>query len=252
MSSVLSPDSSFVGDERPVQVGWRVAELAAEAGISVAVLRSYQAKGLLPPPRHEGRDAWYSQAHLDRLHAIADRKARGWSLAAIAEELAAPGAPAPVGDEPVMRLRDLAQRTGVPAEMLRSLEASGLLRGRSAPDGPRYSDADARAVEAVLLLVGSGIPIDRFVDVAEVQIAAVGELADGALDLYRRHVAEPLRLAHPERGAEAEREAVEVMAAAIGRLAGYLAEREILRRSGVSLPDPGEVGSSADAVGGHR
>ncbi|MBV8236536.1 MAG: MerR family transcriptional regulator, partial [Acidimicrobiia bacterium] len=46
---------------------YRVQELAREAGIRVELLRSYQSKGLLPPPRHEGRVAWYGPRHLERL-----------------------------------------------------------------------------------------------------------------------------------------------------------------------------------------
>ena len=41
-------------------VEYRVEELAEEAGITVELLRSYQSKGLVPPPRHEGRAAWYN------------------------------------------------------------------------------------------------------------------------------------------------------------------------------------------------
>src|SRR5262245_63654987 len=68
---------------------YRAADLAAEVGISVALLRSYQSKGLLPPPRHEGRVAWYGPHHRERLLHILDLKARGFSLRMIAETVEA-------------------------------------------------------------------------------------------------------------------------------------------------------------------
>ena len=51
---------------------YRVEELAAGAGVSVEALRSYQSKGLLPPPRHEGRVAIYGDQHARRLREILD------------------------------------------------------------------------------------------------------------------------------------------------------------------------------------
>ena len=38
-------------------VAYRVEELAAAAGVSVELLRSYQTKGLVDPPRRDGRVA---------------------------------------------------------------------------------------------------------------------------------------------------------------------------------------------------
>ena len=52
---------------RAPRVELRAEELADQAGISVQLLRSYQSKGLLPPPRHEGRVAWYGPHHAERL-----------------------------------------------------------------------------------------------------------------------------------------------------------------------------------------
>ena len=45
----------------------RVEQLSARAGVSVDTIRYYQSKGLLDPPRREGRVAWYDDGHLDRL-----------------------------------------------------------------------------------------------------------------------------------------------------------------------------------------
>ncbi|MFD6811575.1 MerR family DNA-binding transcriptional regulator, partial [Streptomyces anthocyanicus] len=38
---------------------YRMTELAEAAGITVRTLRFYRERGLIPPPRREGRIAWY-------------------------------------------------------------------------------------------------------------------------------------------------------------------------------------------------
>jgi DNA-binding transcriptional MerR regulator len=211
---------------------YRAQELAQAAGISVAVLRSYQSKGLLPPPRHRGRVAEYGSHHLERLRRIVELKARGHSLASIGEQL-----DTPVGlrlDEPGnegLRLRDVAEQSGVPIEMLRSLEASGVLRPRRGDDGPLYGTADVRVVGCMLLLVGSGIPMDRFLEVVERHIESSKATADDAVELFRRFVEEPLRASVGGGEEQAElrvAQALEAMAAAIGELAAYLIERQVL------------------------
>jgi DNA-binding transcriptional MerR regulator len=61
----------------------RIDELAVQAGVTSRTIRDYQARGLLPPPRLEGRTGWYSQEHLARLELIDDLQERGFSLAAV-------------------------------------------------------------------------------------------------------------------------------------------------------------------------
>lgn len=61
----------------------RIDELAVAAGVTSRTIRDYQARGLLPPPRLEGRTGWYSREHLARLGLIADLQERGFSLAAV-------------------------------------------------------------------------------------------------------------------------------------------------------------------------
>lgn len=219
-------------------VNYRAQELAEAAGISVAALRSYQSKGLVPPPRHEGRVALYGTHHLDRLRRIVDLKSRGHSLASIAEQL-----DAPVGlriDEPseaALRLRDVSEESGVPIEMLRSLEASGVLRPRHGPDGPIYGGADVRVVGCVLLLVGSGIPMDEFLRVTEDQVEVGGRVAEGAVGLFRQFVEGPLRAAvGSDQADDRVEEALASMAAAIGELAAYLVERQVVA-SGNGAPE---------------
>lgn len=192
---------------------YRVEELAQEAGISVELLRSYQSKGLLPAPRHEGRLALYGRRHLDRLEQIRQLKSRGYSLKAIAELLGRRG-PVAVppsmavevpGEEETFTLREVAEQSGVPPAMLRSLEASGVLRPRRFNDELRYTALDVRAVRMLLSLLGSGLPMEEFMRVARVQIDAADRVAVGAVELFLRYVREPLQRSGMDDIEEAER-----------------------------------------------
>ncbi|MYW69238.1 MerR family transcriptional regulator [Streptomyces sp. SID8379] len=60
-------------------------ELAEAAGITVRTVRFYRERGLIRPPRREGRIAWYDDTHLARLQTIAQLLERGHTLNGIAE-----------------------------------------------------------------------------------------------------------------------------------------------------------------------
>jgi DNA-binding transcriptional MerR regulator len=185
-------------------VAYRVAELAAAAGMSVELVRSYQTKGLLEAPRREGRLALYSERHLERLREIKALKDKGYSLKAIAGllersrphdgERPVPTSPAG-GDDERLASHELAERTRVPLAVLRSLEASGVIRPRRGRGGPYYTGADVRAVKMLLTLIGVGLPMEEFMRLARLQIATMQEVAAGAVELYVQYVGEPLRAA---------------------------------------------------------
>jgi DNA-binding transcriptional MerR regulator len=61
----------------------RVEQLSVRCGLSVDTIRYYQSKGLLDPPRRQGRVAWYQDDHLHRLARIRSLQQRGFTLAAI-------------------------------------------------------------------------------------------------------------------------------------------------------------------------
>lgn len=183
----------------PSQREYRVDELATAAGISVELLRSYQSKGLLPPPRHEGRIAFYGEHHLKRLEEIRTLKSRGYSLRLIAntlsEERARSGHSAQRlrEAEESISLREVAERTGVPPAVLRSLEATGVLRPRHLGEERHYTEGDVQAVRMVLALVGDGVPMEEFLAVAKMQLDTSDQVADAAAALFMRYVREPLR-----------------------------------------------------------
>lgn len=66
---------------------YRLDELAQKAGIATTTVRLYRTKGLLPPPRLQGRTGWFSESHLTRLRLIARLQADGHSLAGIGKLL---------------------------------------------------------------------------------------------------------------------------------------------------------------------
>jgi DNA-binding transcriptional MerR regulator len=190
---------------------YRVQDLAERAGVTVELLRSYQSKGLLPPPRHEGRVAWYGPKHLERLRLIRDLKERGYSLRMVVRALdqapeQQPETPGTLDiPENRLTLAELAQRSRVPPAMLRSLEGSGLLRPRRSGRERWYTEADVRAVRMLLSLLGGGLPMEELMRVASVQIDAAGAVAEGAVELFMTYVREPLRHAGLPQREQAER-----------------------------------------------
>jgi DNA-binding transcriptional MerR regulator len=67
----------------PTKNEWTIDELARKAGTTTRNIRSYQTKGILPPPRMVGRVGYYSEGHLARLKYTAGLQERGFSLASI-------------------------------------------------------------------------------------------------------------------------------------------------------------------------
>jgi len=68
---------------------YRIDELARTVGTTVRNVRAYQDRGLLAPPRIDGRVGIYTDAHLARLRIIQSFLERGYATAQIAELLTA-------------------------------------------------------------------------------------------------------------------------------------------------------------------
>jgi DNA-binding transcriptional MerR regulator len=213
---------------------YRADDLATEVGISVQLLRSYQSKGLLPPPRHEGRVAWYGPHHRERLLHIRQLKERGFSLRMIAEALdeGPEAALSLVEEREILRLGDVAERSGVPIELLRALEASGLLRPHHLAAGDRYSDADVRFVRNVLTLLGVGLSLEDLMRIARRPLEMSDALGRDVIDAWSALVGARLRRTagdgrehdHAERIATS----VRALAAIVGQLVAYRVERAVL------------------------
>jgi DNA-binding transcriptional MerR regulator len=191
---------------------YRVEELAEEVGISVELLRSYQSRGLVPPPRHVGRVAFYDVRHLERLRWIRDLKARGYSLRMIEQTLdqgesdTRPATVLPLeAGEQWLTLEEVAAQSSVRPGVLRSFEASGILRPRLVHGEERYTTADVRAVRMLLTLIGGGLPMEELMRVAHVQLDAAESVAAGAVDLFMKYGRGPLLAAGLPQKEEAER-----------------------------------------------
>ncbi len=180
----------------------RVEELARRTDTSVDTIRFYQKRGLLSPPRREGRVAWYGDDHLERLQRVRDLQARGFSLAVIRRlltgELDAADEPlaaavVDAADGELLTLDELAARAGVPAALLDAILREGLLVPRSRDGEVRFAAADAALVSAGLRLLEVGLPLPELLDLARRHHAATRAIAEDAVTLFDEHVREPLR-----------------------------------------------------------
>jgi DNA-binding transcriptional MerR regulator len=143
-------------------------ELADKAGITIRTLRFYRERRLIPPPRREGRIAWYDDTHLARLHTISALIERGHTLSGIAElaeafdhgrdvgELLGLGAPT---EETPVRLTPeaLADHFGdqaTPENLSAALEL-----GYLAIDGGEIVHISRRLLDVSAALVREGIPL---------------------------------------------------------------------------------------------
>jgi DNA-binding transcriptional MerR regulator len=147
---------------------YRMEELARLAGITVRTLRFYRERKLIPPPRREGRIAWYDDHHLARLRTIAALLERGHTLTGIAELAEALdhgrdvadllGVAAPTEEEPVrLTPEELAARFEgeVTAENL----AAALDLGYLGTDGDEIVHISRRLLDVSSALVREGIPL---------------------------------------------------------------------------------------------
>lgn len=64
---------------------YRLDELATLSGVSARNIRAYRERGLLDPPRREGRSAFYEDRHLSQLRAINELLRKGFTSAHIAD-----------------------------------------------------------------------------------------------------------------------------------------------------------------------
>ncbi|MEU6890564.1 MerR family transcriptional regulator [Streptomyces sp. NPDC046557] len=191
---------------------YRREDVARAAGVKVRNLRYYQERGLLPPPRREGRVAWYSDDHLTRLRLISDLLGRGYSVNGIAELLDAwergGGLSQLLGleramtgdweqEEPVTmstaELRDLFGAAATAEDTRRAAEL-GYVR----IDGDRVTHRSRRLLEATLTLVRQGMPLAEILDAGDFVQDQAAALADRFVGLFRRHVIGPGGLVGPD------------------------------------------------------
>ncbi len=196
-----APDSP-AGAPGPGTREFRMADLAREAGITVRTLRFYRERKLIPPPRREGRIAWYNEHHLARLRTIAGLLERGHTLGGIAELLAAFDTGRDVGE--LLGLEDTlvapwSEETPVrltPEELAdhfkddvtpENLSAS-LDIGYLAVDGDEFVHISRRLLDASTELVAGGVPLSAVLQAGREVRAHADALADLFISVIRTHV----------------------------------------------------------------
>ena len=182
---------------------YRVEELAQAAGVRVDTVRFYQGRGLIPPPRRQGRVAFYAEAHLRRLRRIRALLDQGFKLAQIGRVLdsEADGAGSGAAAEPLLRAlvaermgerslsrAELAAESGLPDSLLAAAEQAGLMEPARIAGEERYTTADLEMARAALALLGAGLPLAELLQVATRHAGNVRELADAGIDLFDDYI----------------------------------------------------------------
>ncbi|MFD9617077.1 MerR family transcriptional regulator [Streptomyces virginiae] len=225
---------------------YRREDVARAAGVKVRNLRYYQERGLLPPPRREGRIAWYSDDHLTRLRLISDLLGRGYTVNGIAELLQAweegGGLSQLLGleremtrdwvqEEPVtLSRRELRELFGPTATAEDTRRAAEL--GYVTIDGDLVTYPNRRLLEATLTLVRQGVPLAEILDAGEFVQAQAAAVADRFVGLFRRYVVDaagPEGLAGLERLSATQLQHITAAVAALRPVAGEVVTSEFAR-----------------------
>jgi DNA-binding transcriptional MerR regulator len=160
---------------------YRIDELARAAGTTVRNVRVYQERGLLPPPRRQGRVGIFSDAHLARLRLIGQLLDRGYTFAHITELVAAweqgrdlgtvlgleEALADPWSDEipGYVTVDELVERFGddavTPDTLAKAVEVGAL-----EPEGDRFRVPSPRLLHAGAEMVDSGIPLADVLELA--------------------------------------------------------------------------------------
>jgi DNA-binding transcriptional MerR regulator len=173
---------------------YRVEQLAAAAQIPVDTLRFYQARGLLPAPRREGRIAVYEDLHLERLTRIRTLQQQGFSLSQIQRVLEQPARESEepllaalleesVGERTLSR-EAFAAESGMPEVMILAAERAGLFEPVVVAGEPHFVEADLGMARAGLTLLEAGIPLQELLELSTRHAQNVQAACDAAIELF--------------------------------------------------------------------
>ncbi|MEV0692470.1 MerR family transcriptional regulator [Streptomyces sp. NPDC050388] len=174
-------------------------ELARRAGITVRTLRFYRERKLIPPPRREGRIAWYDDHHLARLRTITALLERGHTLNGIAELAEAfdhgrdvgelLGMETPTEETPVrLTPEELADRFA--GEVTPENLAAAMDLGYLGTDGEEIVHISRRLLDVSSALVREGIPLAEVLRTGREVRAHAEAVADLFAELILRHAPE--------------------------------------------------------------
>ncbi|WP_342795276.1 MerR family transcriptional regulator [Kitasatospora viridis] len=173
---------------------YRVEELAEAAGITTRTLRFYRERKLLPPPRKEGRIAWYGEAHLARLRMIAELLERGHTLGGIAELIGAgergrevaeliglaDAIISPWSDETPVSLGWTELRAAFGDQLTEANTAESLAQGYITVTDDGITHVSRRLMDATVALVHEDIPLAAVLDTAR----KAQEFADAIAEVF--------------------------------------------------------------------
>lgn len=184
---------------------YRLDELARLANVASTTVRLYQTKGLLAPPRLEGRTGWYDDSHLSRLRLTTRLQNEGYSLAGIANLLEqweqGRSLDAVIGVEAELDalLGEVHAVVLDPAELLERFPAGSMtpeLIQRAAAlglveptDGGKVRVADRRFLDTGSALARMGIPIKVILDEWESLVVHTDDIASRFVGLFETHLA---------------------------------------------------------------
>jgi DNA-binding transcriptional MerR regulator len=188
---------------------YRIDDLAQKAGTTVRNIRAYQERGLLPPPRREGRAGLFGDVHLSRLRLIGQLLERGYTLANIGELFTAwenghaieqllgawpDGSPLAGQELPTHVTAEwLAEafRGILPVEEIPNALSAALDLGILVPAGDRFRVADPRLLRVAAELVAAGVPPKALERHAHLLRGDVERIARRFVDLVTENVFEP-------------------------------------------------------------
>ncbi|WP_369212440.1 MerR family transcriptional regulator [Streptomyces flavofungini] len=174
-----------------------MAELAKRAGITVRTVRFYRERGLLQPPRREGRIAWYDEHHLARLRTIAGLLERGHTLNGIAElsdafdkgrdvgELLGLGRPS---EEQPVRLTPEELADHFAGEVTPENLVAALDLGYLGTDGDELVHISRRLLDASSTLVRKGVPLAAVLEAGRLVREHADALAELFITVMRAHL----------------------------------------------------------------
>lgn len=184
---------------------YRLDELARQAGVASTTVRLYQSKGLLDPPRLEGRTGWYDESHLSRLRLIARLQGEGYSLAGIANLLEqweqGRGLDAVIGVEAELDalIGDVHAIVLEPGELLdrfpegvmtpELMQRAGALGLVEVTGDAKVRVADRRFLETGSSLARMGIPADVILDEWEALVSHTDDIAARFISIFEAHLA---------------------------------------------------------------
>jgi len=190
-------------DGAPTTPEYSIDELAREAGNTVRNVRSYQERGLLPPPQRRGRSSVYTQAHLARLRVIGRMLERGYSLANVGELITAWEQGQDIGELLGLEAALTSPWSDDPAVEVSSAELLELFDGQLSPAAAmrymqmgmvtplpdsRFLVHNFKLLKTSAMLAREGIPLDRLIDIFEQMRRNIEHNTEDLIRLVVEHV----------------------------------------------------------------